>query len=157
MAKHCPIHEFSRIEQMLRLEMLRRPTAALFQLNTQKIADVTEPAVANNSIELPVAVADRDWCAWINRSLHLKAYARKRYVFQICYPPPSPAGLVFPKQFNEVGAKQPIISSPFLHMSLIGFVTGKVKLFDALKVTIRFSTFSTVWVKSTSEPLHRAR
>ena len=58
MALDCALHQFARIEQMLRAVVLAGPAAAFDELDADEVTDFTAQAVAHDADELAIAVVN---------------------------------------------------------------------------------------------------
>lgn len=84
---------------------------------------IAKHAISNRADQLPISVIDCHLGARQDSAFDLEAYAGQRNVFQICDFAPLNSFVISPYRFNEFGAKEPVIGSPFLnilHAFLIG-------------------------------------
>lgn len=123
MTAHGLIDEFPRIEQMLRLEMFRRPTAAFLELDAEEVAGIAKGAMADCTDEFSVAVVHPNRSPGGHGVLGLKTYAAEGDIFEIGHPPLLSPTLVLPNHFHQFRAQHSQIRSPFLHAYLIGCET----------------------------------
>jgi hypothetical protein len=103
MAQNCLFHELARIQEVLRLVMLTRPTAFRPQFDPEEIPNIPEQTIPNRSEQFSVAVIDRHFCAGPNFPLNLNASSRKRDVFQVGDGSPLLTGFDLPDQFYQFG------------------------------------------------------
>jgi hypothetical protein len=123
MASQCELNELPGIDQMLRPEMFRRPTAAVLKLYPEEVSPVAKNAVTHRADKLAVTVVDGNVSTWQDRALDLQAYSGDRNVFQVGDPAAVYSPVIDPDGFDELGAKEPVVRSPFLillHVLLIG-------------------------------------
>lgn len=131
MPLHGLIDQFAWIEQVLRPVMLARPAASLRQFHAEKVAHFLVAAVADSSYKLSIPVMHSNICPCRDRAFHLKAYARKRNIFQIGNPPPRPSALILPDQFHQLRTQQPVLFAPvlaLLHTCIIGSNGATVRI-----------------------------
>jgi len=57
-ALDCPLHQFTRIEQMLRAEVLTGPAAAFSKFDADEVTDFAAQAVAHDADELAIPVVN---------------------------------------------------------------------------------------------------
>src|SRR5580700_9405890 len=104
---------------MLGAEMPLRPSAARFELDSQKVPNFAKNTVLNHAKQFAIGVAHPQRRTLRNRPVHLQAGARKRDIFQVGYTTPGSPTLVFPLHVHQVRAEHSRFNPPIEHLSSI--------------------------------------
>jgi hypothetical protein len=110
---------------VLRLKMLRGPSAPRFEFDSEEISDLAKHAIADSSHQLALRVKDPEAGLQWDRLIELKTCARKRDVFQVGDAPMNVPGFVLPQDIHHVRAQHPGFNTPFEHILLIGVHAAK--------------------------------
>src|SRR5947209_11616425 len=103
-AVYGPDDQLAWVKHMLWLILPQRPAKAGFKLDPEEVADLPIHAVPDLANQLTFGVGDLDHGLEGDGSIHLQTGATQRDVLQVGKGFLGPARLIFPLNFDEVGA-----------------------------------------------------
>jgi len=105
-------YEPSRIQQVLRLKLLLRPSGARLELDAEEVTDIPKHAVFHDSGQFGFSMGDANRGFERDRSLDLQARACERNILQIRNTLLVSSAFILPADLHHVSTQQPGLIAP---------------------------------------------